>query len=129
MNTEKCPLCFACMEPREVAPCMDCGASPDELRHFHEGLHTYAEFRIFDSLRLILCNFCQVDFGSYQPEYFGLPDAARLGFGSMIWIREVNPPEKSFDKVCPDCGKRLAFLRFVSEARQLHQQNLHASIS
>ncbi len=129
MNPEQCPICFTGMETREVAPCMDCGALPDELRHFHEGLHTYAEFRVFDSLRLILCNFCCVDFGSYQPEYFGLPDSVRLSFGRMTLIQEVHPPEKTFDKVCPDCGKRLAFLRFVSEARQLHHQKLQASNS
>lgn len=121
MSPEQCPLCFSPLEAREVAPCMDCGHDPQELQHFAEGRHTYAEYCIFDSLSLVLCNFCQVDFGSYDPTYFGLPASARIGFQYMSFVRHVDPPQRTFDKVCLECHRRLSFLQFVSAARELHQ--------
>ena len=83
MNAEQCPLCFSPLESREVTPCMDCGHDPTELQHFAEHCHSYAEYRILDSLSLVLCSFCQVDFGSYDPTYFGLPATTRIGFENM----------------------------------------------
>lgn len=121
MSAEQCPLCFAPLETREVAPCMDCGHDPLELQHFAEGRHTYAEYRIFGPLSLVLCNFCQVDFGSYDPTCFGLPASARIGFERMSFIRHVDPPQRTFDKVCLECHRRLSFLQFVAAARELHQ--------
>ena len=108
------------VEAREVAPCMDCGHDPQELQHFAEGRHTYAEYRVFNSLSLVLCSFCQVDFGSYDPTYFGLPASARISFEHMSFVRGVVPPPHTFDKVCPECHHRLSFLQFVSAARELH---------
>src|ERR1043165_629870 len=107
MKTEQCPLCFSPLEAREVGPCMDCGHDPDELQHFLEGKHTYAEYRIFGPLSLILCNFCQVDFGSYDPKYFGLHRTARIGFEHMSFVRDFVPEPHTFDKVCPECHRRL----------------------
>lgn len=124
MSAEQCPLCSSPLEAREVAPCMDCGHDPVELQHFTEGKHTFAEYRIFGSLSLVLCDFCQVDFGSYDPTYFGLPATARIGFGHMSLIRDYQPPQQTFDKVCPECHRRLSFLQFVSNARELHQSNV-----
>jgi hypothetical protein len=112
------------MEVHEIAPCMDCGHDPQELRHFVEGRHTYSEYRVFDSLSLVLCNFCQVDFGSYDPTYFGLPESARIGFEHMDFVRDVVPSMLSFGKVCPECHHRLDFLEFVSAARKLHQSKI-----
>src|SRR5688572_17248489 len=83
MKAEQCPICFTTLEACEVAPCMDCGHVPQELEHLREGQHTYAEYRIFGPLSLVLCDFCQVDFDSYDPAYFGLPRTARIGFGKM----------------------------------------------
>ena len=123
MNAEQCPLCFLPLEPREVAPCMDCGHDPEELVHYAQGKHSYAEYRIFDSLSLILCDFCHVDFGSYDPAYFGLPTSKRVGLEWMSFLRVVSPPGRSFDKYCPGCRRRLGFLKFVSAARELHQNN------
>jgi hypothetical protein len=96
---------------------MDCGQDPQELRHVAEGRQTYAEYRIFDSLSLVLCSFCQVDFGSYDPTYFGLPASARIGLEHMSFVRDVVPPPHTFDKVCPKCHHRLSFLQVVSAVR------------
>ena len=121
MNPEQCPLCFTPLKVREVAPCMDCGHIPEELQQFVENQHTYAEYRIFGSLSLVLCNFCEVDFGSYDSAYFGAPPNARLGFEWMSLVRDITPLPHTFDKVCPECHRRLAFLEFVCAARELHQ--------
>jgi hypothetical protein len=56
MSESNCPICYALLEVREVAPCWDCGADPAELGHLAEGRHKYAEFLIFDT-GIILCNF------------------------------------------------------------------------
>lgn len=100
---------------------MDCGHDPIELGHHAEGRHTYAEYRVFGSLSLILCNFCQVDFGSYDSNYFGLPASARIGFEYMAFVHDYDPPPQTFDKVCPECHRRLSFLEFVVAAREFHQ--------
>ena len=99
---------------------MDCGHYPIELEHHAEGMHSYAEYRIFGSLSLILCDFCQVDFGSYDPTYFGLPASTRIGFEYMEFVRDYEPSWQTFDTVCPECHRRLAFLEFVASARELH---------
>ncbi|MGV3661956.1 MAG: hypothetical protein ACO1TE_17360 [Prosthecobacter sp.] len=122
MNAQ-CPLCFATLETCEVAPCMDCGNDPQELQHCAEGKHTYAEYLIFGPLSLVLCDFCHVDFASYDPTYFGLPQKARVDPWDMSLVREVIPCTPTFDKVCPECRRRLSFLEFVAAAREFH----HAS--
>jgi len=103
---------------------MDCGHDPVELQHFAEHKHTYAEYRIFGPLSLVLCNFCQVDFRSYDPTYFGLAATARVGPDKMSFVRDFTPPPHTFDKVCPECHRRLSFLAFVFAAREFHQINV-----
>jgi hypothetical protein len=68
MSESNCPICYAPLEVRDVAPCWDCGADPAELGHLAAGPHKYAEFLIFDAA-ITLCDFCQVDFASYAPDY------------------------------------------------------------
>lgn len=122
MNPSHCPLCYAELEVRDVAPCMECGGHPDELQHLADGEHTYAELRIFGDLTLVLCNFCMVDFGSRDPTFFGLPRSARIGYEKMQFLRDVEP-QAGKDKFCPTCGHRLAFLELVANARALHGSN------
>jgi hypothetical protein len=122
MTDTHCPICYAPLEIRDVAPCMNCGAIPHEIEHALSGKHTYAEFRIFGDLTLVLCDFCMLDFGSYYPEYFGLPKDARIGYGNMAFVRAVDEVNIGKDKYCPDCGERLAFLKVVAQARALHAQ-------
>jgi len=87
MKETHCPLCYETLEIRDVAPCEECGGDPDELRHFRGGEHSYAEYEVFPGLNLILCDFCDVDFGSYNPTSFGLVPKSRIGFEKMSRIR------------------------------------------
>ena len=123
MNRDYCPLCHSPLEIRDVAPCMECGHRPEEIEHALTGQHTYTEQRIFGTLTLILCDFCEADFGSFYPEFFGLPWNARTSFDKMDFVRSVDEVVIGKDKYCPECDYRLAFLEFVEKARCLHQQS------
>ena len=120
MQEAYCPLCYGELEVRDVAPCDGCGALPLELEHFTSGMHSYAEYEVFPSLELTLCNFCDVDFGSWDPSFFGLPRNARIGLRYMRLVQPVREPTLGKDKFCPACNLRLSFLRFVHQARQQH---------
>lgn len=116
MSESHCPLCYTKLEVRDVAPCFDCGHSPKELEHLAEGRHTYEEVETLGA-RAVLCDFCQSDFSSYDPRYFGRPPGTRLGRGYMQVLRTIDDPRPGRDKFCPQCRRRLAFLRFVAQAR------------
>lgn len=123
MSVTHCPLCYEALEAREVGPCMDCGS-----RYLNEmervGKYTYAEYRIFGDLSLVLCNFCHLDFASYDPTFFGLPRNTRLELQARDWtfVRDVQPSITK-DKCCVHCGYRLPFLEFVARARELHGED------
>ena len=124
MKSTHCPLCFEPLEVREVGPCMDCGVDSKEIEHAKDGMHTYAEYRIFADLSLVLCNFCQCDFSSYDPSFFGLPRGTPVGMErprGWEFVREVQPVITK-DKCCTRCGHRLPFLEFFSHAKELHSQ-------
>jgi hypothetical protein len=125
MQETRCPICYGELKVREVAPCDDCGANPDELEHFRQGIHTYTVYRVFQELELTLCNFCSVDFGSYNSEFFDLPKETRIDFTKMQLVRSIDKPVLQKDKLCFDCGLRLTLARFVSEVRgrQTQQQS------
>jgi ribosomal protein S14 len=118
MKETNCPLCFEDLETRLVARCDDCGADPKEIKHFEEKKHHYTEYEIFPGLNLTLCNFCDVDFGSYDPESFGLLKGTKIGFEKMKLIRSVQDPSLQKDNYCPNCGRRLSFLRFLMQSRE-----------
>jgi hypothetical protein len=120
MKREQCPVCFDFLEVKEVAPCFECGHREQEIEHALTGKHTYAEMRIFGDLMLVLCNFCMVDFGSYHPEFFGLPPSADIGFHKMQMVKELDKIEITKDKYCPTCEHRIQFLDFLVAARELH---------
>jgi hypothetical protein len=122
MQETHCPLCFTALETREVAPCDDCGWDSSELEHFRERKHTYTEYVVFPGLNLTLCDFCAVDFGSYDPTFFGLPQASRIGFEKMTFVQQLQNPATRIDKFCPSCGHRLVFLRFVKRAREINAE-------
>ena len=121
MQATHCPVCYEPLEIREVSPCMDCGCHPTEVEHARQGKHTYAEYRIFGDLSLVLCNFCQVDFTSYDPTFFNLPREKRIGLGEkgFQFVREVQPVVTK-GKCCPQCRLPLPFLEFVVRAREFH---------
>ena len=93
---------------------------PQEIEHFRVGKHTYQRFEVFADLELTLCNFRMLDFGSYDPTFFGLPRGSRVGFEGMRFVRDVSNPTLGKDKYCSECCRRLAFLKFVAAARELH---------
>jgi hypothetical protein len=120
VQASHCPICHGPLEVRDVAPCMDCGCEPSEIDEAKARAHTYAEYRIFGNLFLVLCNFCQVDFSSYDPTYFGLPLGKSVGIDrGWQFVREVQPFIAK-DKCCPQCRHRLPFLEFVVAVRALH---------
>lgn len=100
-----------------MAPCFDCGHDPTELEHLASGKHTYAEVLSF-GIPIMLCDLCQADFSSYDPEYFHRPPDTKLGLPEFTFVREVRDPAQSKDKFCPVCKRRLAFLRFLAQVRR-----------
>ena len=120
MSHDFCPICHTALEVRDVAPCMECGAVTIEIEHALAGKHTYAQYRIFDDLTLVLCNICWLEFGNFNPEYFGLPKDTLLGPSRIDFVRSVDDVQIGEDKYCPNCHARLAFLKFVAEARAVH---------
>lgn len=123
MNPDYCPLCNTLLEVRDVSPCMDCGHRPEEIEHTLAGRHTFTERRIFGNLTLVLCDFCEVDFGSYDPAFFGLPRTAGIGFDKMDLVRTIDTISIGKDKYCPQCDYRLAFLEFVDKVRRMNQSS------
>lgn len=100
-----------------MAPCYDCGHDPQELAHLAAGRHTYDEVEVLGTYA-VLCNFCQADFLSYDPTYFGRP-LGRLVDGDIRYVRRYSDPRCTIDKYCPACDRRLAFLHFVERARDV----------
>jgi hypothetical protein len=105
---------------------MECGSDPREIEEALAGKHTYAEYRIFGRLSLVLCNFCCADFSSYDPTFFGLPLRPRIDTRRWEFIREVQPVIAK-DKCCTHCGYRLPFLEFIAHARELHSEHKDVS--
>lgn len=119
MKKKQCPICFGELEVIDVAPCDDCGHDQNEINHFYECKHTYREFEIF-GVTLILCDFCMVDFSSYDPEYFGLSKNKIIGLGSqkLKEIQLLNNLSIQKDKFCPTCGHRLSFLKWLKDVNE-----------
>lgn len=120
MDTINCPLCNSHLEVKEVTPCMECGSDDSELDHYKE--HDYKEYELYFGQRVILCDFCDVDFGSYDPEYFGFPKGTRLGLQDFQFIREISDKELRKEKCCPECGHSLPFLNFVDKCRRENEK-------
>jgi hypothetical protein len=124
-----CPVCYEKLEIVEVAPCDDCGWREIEIQHFKEKKHIYAKFEVYGS-KLILCNFCDVDFSSFHPSFWGFSAKEKIGYGSKDFHKiEEIPYEKlgiGKDKFCPFCYARLTFLRALVKTREnnLEDNNL-----
>src|SRR6476659_4205749 len=120
----QCPICYSALEPRRVAPCWDCGHAEQELAELVAGEHTYHEFRVFGQHPIVLCNFCDADFGSYYPSYFGLPDRGGVIGDVLELVRSVDPtPYPITDGYCEQCKHRLAFLNFLAAVRLQHAKS------
>jgi hypothetical protein len=108
------------MHERTVAPCFDCGHAAAELQELAAGEHTYHRYRVFGQ-EIVLCDFCDADFGSYYPSHFGLPGKTPgEAKYELDLIAPVDHPQPAKDFVCENCKYRLAFLRFLAAARHLN---------
>ena len=116
MTETNCPICYSELVAKDVTPCADCDASEARLRQ--NLTTTYMEYEVYFNQRLVLCNFCDVDFSSYKPEYFGFPSTKKIGLQDFNFIQVVTDKTLGVDKYCPECDKRLAVLKFVSVCRQ-----------
>jgi hypothetical protein len=117
---EQCPVCYHQLEVRECDPCEDCGYLNHGITHSHKHLETYKIYEVYQGLRLTLCDFCAVDFGSYKPEYFGFTGKNPIAYQNFEFVRDVADPQVVKDKFCPECSSRLPFLKFLSEVRSLN---------
>lgn len=115
MEPSLCPICSTRLEPRAVSPCFDCGHAPSELEECAQGAHRYYVYAIWGQ-EIVLCDFCDADFGSFYPDYFGLPAGPRQRYPLEL-VRRAEAPAVSRDLYCPHCKHRLAFLEFVARAR------------
>jgi hypothetical protein len=77
---------------------------------------------VFEDWRLVLCDFCIVDFGSYNPSFFGLPRDRGVRWQDLRFIKRVHEPSLGQDKYCPSCDHRLTFLNFVAAVRLKNQE-------
>jgi len=98
MPDSHCPICYGPLEVRDVAPCWNCGHDPAELDHLKAGRHKFAELRLQDAY-IVLCDFCQLDFWSFDPAYFGRNPEFRPG-KNLILVRDVVNPAVAKDKYC-----------------------------
>lgn len=119
MQITHCPICYEELTVQDVTPCMDCGLH--YVDQVESGQRTYAEYSIFSGLKLVLCNICVLDFMSYKPTYFGLPNSARINIKNFNYIRPISPTVTT-NKCCLECGFGLPFLNFVIAARELHSK-------
>lgn len=91
MKNTNCPLCYTELIVKDATPCMECGGDDFELDHYTE--HHYKEYELYFGQRLILCDFCDVDFSSYDPTYFGFPRGRRIGLQDWNFVREIKDKE------------------------------------
>ena len=115
MKERHCPLCYTELLFKQVTPCGECEATGFELNHYQE--HKYHEYVLYHGLRLVLCDFCDVDFGSYDPTYFGFEKGKRIGYQDFEMVREITSVKMVKGKYCPECNHNLPFLKFVNKCR------------
>lgn len=105
-----CPICSKELQRIEVAPCFDCGHESIEREHFAQGQHEYHVFELWGQ-EIVLCDFCDADFGSYFPGYWGLPEGPHPEYPLHL-VRYLDNPSIEQDLYCAPCKHRLAFLLF-----------------
>lgn len=120
---KQCVICHTELEVRECAPCDCCGANPEEIEHFNKNMHIYRTYEIYKGLTLTLCDFCDVDFGSHKPEYFGFTNGHRIGLQNFNFIKELKNPQITKAKFCNQCLAKHSFLKFIANIRQLNLTN------
>lgn len=115
MPTPQCPLCYTKLIEKKVTPCMECGGIKTELDHYEK--HNYREYEAYFGQRIILCNFCDVDFSSFDPTYFGFKKNKKISFTDFSFVKDINDKQLRIDMFCPNCNYRLPFLNFIHKCR------------
>lgn len=121
MPIDKCPICNSPLEEILAAPCDDCGGKPEELADFQGGEREYFECEALSGWHLVLCDFCEADFASYNPEVFGLPKGSTVEKLKLRRVKKIQSAQIEADKCCPICGHRSNFLKLILESRRLHK--------
>ena len=109
-----CPVCSTRLKATDTAPCFDCGHMAHELGECARGEHEYHVFELWGR-EIVLCDFCDADFGSYFPDYWGLPEGPLPDYPLHL-IRKLDSPGIEQDLYCVTCKHRLAFLLFRAHA-------------
>ncbi len=112
---KNCPICNSVLTDRIVTPCMDCGGDEFELDHYLE--HRYTQYETYFGSLITLCNYCETDFRSYKPTYFGFHKNKRPSIQDFNFIRELKDPKLSTDKFYLTYNQRSAFLKFTEHCR------------
>jgi len=94
---------------------MNCGGNNEEPSHYRT--HKFTEYEVYFDQRLILCDFCDVDFSSYDATYFGFKTGKRIGLNDFNFVKEITNKELYFDHFCPKCLHRKPFLEFIKKCR------------
>ena len=94
---------------------MECGGDEMELDHYQE--HNYREYEVYFNQKIILCEFCDVDFGSYDPAHFGFEKGKRVGHKDFNFVKDITEKQLRLDKFCTNCKHRLPFLNFINKCR------------
>jgi hypothetical protein len=116
LSDKQCPICYDELISKLVSPCMECGANDAGIaNHRHTSYH---EYELYFGFRLILCDFCYVDFGSYDPTHFGFPRDKKIGLQDFSFIKDVTCKDLFLDKCCPSCEQRLVYLKFIQHCRE-----------
>lgn len=117
---DNCPVCQSELEERDCTPCHDCGAnSPGELEDMEAGKTTFATYNVYKGLRLTLCNNCVVNTANYPADHFGFNEDKKIGPNDLQVVHEIGQPRRQKDKFCPECHRRLSYLRFLQTIRSL----------
>lgn len=91
MGNDQCPICYSKLKPVDCTPCFDCG-------HLKGEAQEYIMYNVVEDINITLCNFCSVDFDSYKPEYLGLKDGKKIGFGDFNFVKTITHNFNEKDK-------------------------------
>lgn len=105
------------MNLKNVTPCYDCGDESCEIDEFKNGDHAYSKWEVFPGHQMVLCDFCDADFGSYQFEYWGFSEPVNFDLGDDHFINDITNPQIEKDWCCSECKHRLAFLKVLKAVR------------
>jgi hypothetical protein len=105
-----------------VPPCYDCGHETNELQELKDGEHEYHKFKVFNQT-IILCDFCDADFGSYYPDYFGLLGEFPQDY-LLELIEKIKEPIIEKDMYCSKCQHCLKFIKFREASIEFNKQSI-----